>query len=88
MGASHAGLLANFVVATLTNYQTNMKPPIAAPTPSSRPPFAAVDTKNLNPQLGLHLPHHDVGRHCRLTEMSFQNDASKEGCDATGIAVT
>jgi hypothetical protein len=50
---------------------------------SSRPPSAALDTRNLNPQLGLQLSRHDGGGHHRLIGTSFQNDASKEERDAT-----
>jgi hypothetical protein len=48
--------------------QQTRGPPIATPTPSSRLPSSVVDTTNLNPQLDLHLPCHDVGRRSRLTE--------------------
>jgi hypothetical protein len=47
-----------------------------------------VGTRNLNPQLGLHLPHHNGGVRRKLTGTSFQNNASKEEHDATGAAVT
>ena len=87
VGPSHAGLVTNFVVATHQTAKQMQSSPIAAPTPSSQPPFTAVDIENLNPQLGLHLSRHDGGGCHRLTGTSFQNDASKEEHDATGATV-
>jgi hypothetical protein len=37
--------------------------------------------------ISLRLPRHNGDDHYRLTGMGFQNDASKEGRDATGATV-
>jgi hypothetical protein len=44
-----------------------------------------VDTDNLNPQLGLHLPHHDADRHRRLTEHELPKTTPPRR-DATPVA--
>jgi hypothetical protein len=82
MGVFHAGILANFVVTT--QLPTDAKPSNRCVKSSSQPPSAAMDTKNLNPQLGLNLSRRDGGGYHRLTSTSFQNNASKEKRNATG----
>jgi hypothetical protein len=52
--------------------------------PSSQPPYAAVNTGIMKPQLDLHLPHRNGDDHYRFTGTGFESDASKEGRDATG----
>ena len=87
VGASHNNILVNFVVTTHQTTNQMQNPLMTTLAPSSRPPSLAMDTRNLNPQLNLHLSCHDGGDHHKRIGISFHNDASKEGRDANGATI-
>jgi hypothetical protein len=81
VGAFHAGILTNFVVVTqLLNGCEILESPCQIPLPTT---FRRSGHRKLESSARPPPSRHDGGGRHRLTDTSFQNDASKEERDAT-----